>query len=34
PNRSEKPMPSKTIQEVLGTHTKELMSIPGVVGRA
>ncbi len=27
-------MPSKTIQEVLKSHTPELMSIPGVVGTA
>lgn len=27
-------MPAKTIEEVLKEHTKELMSVPGVVGTA
>lgn len=27
-------MPAKTIEEVLKDHTKELMSVPGVVGTA
>jgi hypothetical protein len=33
-HRGEKAMPPTTIQEVLKTHTPELMSIPGVVGTA
>ena len=32
--RGEKAMPPRTIQEVLKTHTPELMSISGVVGTA
>ncbi len=33
-HQKEKPMPQKTIREVLETHTPELMSIPGVAGTA
>lgn len=32
--RGEDTMPAKTIEEVLKKHTRELMSIPGVVGTA
>ena len=32
--QEERPMPEKTIEEVLQEHTDSLMSLPGVVGTA